>query len=190
MSLFKNKYRIASARWQQWDYTNPGAYFITICTKNRICYFGKCEKQKMYLNEIGKMAEKFWFAIPQHFHNISLDEFVIMPNHIHGIIIIQSINCDNTIVETLHCNVSTSIMHIAKNKQMSRISPKSGSLSTIIRSFKSVCTREINSKYSVDFKWQERFRDRVIRNKKEFQRIKQYIINNPKNWNVDKLFNE
>ena len=82
---FQGKYRIASARLQSWDYGANGAYFITICTKNRKYFFGEIENHQMILNDIGKLAEKYWIEIPAHFTFIELGEFVIMPNHTHGI---------------------------------------------------------------------------------------------------------
>jgi len=97
---FRNKYRIASIRLQNWDYSRSGFYFVTICTKNRVCFFGSIEKKrdesdiyvKNKLSEIGNIAEKFWLEIPQHFPFVKLDTFVIMPNHVHGIIVIDHQN--------------------------------------------------------------------------------------------------
>src|SRR5664280_555297 len=88
-SLFRNKYRIESTRYRGYDYSSPGKYFITICTKNRKPYFGEVENGKMGLSELGIIAKKFWKEIPGHFPNIKLDEFIIMPDHIHGILIIN-----------------------------------------------------------------------------------------------------
>lgn len=189
MPLYKNKYRTTSIRWDKWDYRNPGAYFVTICTKNRISYFGECIDKKMHLNDVGEIIDKYWKEIPQHFPNVILDEFVVMPNHLHGIIIINArLDDEMKPVDTLQCNVST-IDSNEKNKFMSKISPKPGSLSTILRSFKSICTKEINKQFpEMVFGWQSRFYDRVIRDKMEFERIKQYIMNNPQNWKSDKLF--
>ena len=87
---FQNKYRIPSARLQMWDYSNNGAYFITICTQNRHHFFGQIQNQKMQLSEIGKLAEKFWCEIPNHFPIVQLGNFVVMPNHVHGILIIDN----------------------------------------------------------------------------------------------------
>jgi putative transposase len=118
MKKFQNKYRIPSARLQNWDYGENGAYFITICTKNMACYFGdvvsapsvetrliasvhdndsKCEMQ---LNELGKIAHRNWEAIPNQFPYIELGNFVIMPNHMHGILIINKMKLPSDIVET------------------------------------------------------------------------------------------
>ncbi len=97
MEKFKNKYRIPSARLAGWDYSRPGSYFITICTKNREHFFGEIKNHEMYLNEIGIIADKCWAKIPDHFENTLLGEFVIMPNHVHGII-----NISDPAVETGH----------------------------------------------------------------------------------------
>jgi putative transposase len=86
---FQNKYRNESARWQNWDYADPGAYFITIVTKNRIDFFGEIKSGKMVLNSTGEIAQDCWLQIPDHFFGVELGEFIIMPNHIHGIIIIN-----------------------------------------------------------------------------------------------------
>ena len=88
-ALFMNKYRIGSKRLKGFDYSSPGKYFITICIKNKITYFGKIENEEMILSELGEIAEKFWLEIPDHFPSIELDEFIIMPDHMHGIIIIR-----------------------------------------------------------------------------------------------------
>lgn len=89
---FQNKYRIPSARLQNWDYGSNALYFVTICTAHRECYFGKIVNGKMILSEIGNIANQFWFEIPIHFPFVVLDEFVVMPNHVHGIIVINKPN--------------------------------------------------------------------------------------------------
>ncbi|MCO6464736.1 MAG: hypothetical protein J5I52_11375, partial [Saprospiraceae bacterium] len=87
MDKFKNKYRIASTRLQHWDYGWNAAYFVTICTKNRICWFGNVADGGMVLSEIGEIAQKCWIEIVEHFPFVKLDAFIVMPNHVHGIII-------------------------------------------------------------------------------------------------------
>ena len=88
-SLYRNKFRTGSARCRGYDYTSPGRYFITICTRNRIPYFGKIENGKMILSASGVIAERYWREIPKHFPFVDLDVFIIMPDHMHGIIIIN-----------------------------------------------------------------------------------------------------
>ncbi|WP_165730037.1 transposase [Polaribacter sp. 20A6] len=193
MDKFKNKYRVSSTRLQSWDYRNNGAYFITICTANRKHLFGEIVKKlpsnlpTMQLNEIGKLAEKYWLEIPQHFPFVELGNFVIMPNHTHRILIIDKQIIDKQI-ETLQCNVSTGDKNIgAKNEQMAKISPKPGSISTIIRSYKSVVSKNAR-KIDQYFGWQSRFHDHIIRNNISFNKVQNYITNNPLMWNEDKFY--
>ncbi len=190
MTLFKNKYRVESARLKNWDYGWNGKYFVTIVTKFRKHYFGEIINGEMDLLEIGKYAKKCWCEIPEHFPFVILDEFQIMPNHIHGIIVLNK-NGDckqinrNRNRRDVACNVSTiTTMDNAikpQSKTMSDISPKSGSLSTIIRSFKSAVTKFAN-KNNFDFGWQPRFYEHIIRDEKSLNRICDYIRNNPKKW--------
>lgn len=214
MDKYKNKYRIPSARLQGFDYGRNGAYFITICTQNREHYFGEVLNNEMYLNEIGLIAEKFWLEIPKHFSFVELGNFVVMPNHTHGILIIdkpvetlhRNVSNSNKIIsenqilnnqtcisnneilpqlnQTLRCNVST---NERKNEQMAFISPKSGSVSTIIRSYKSVVSKHARLTHA-DFNWQTRFHDHIIRDAQSFEIIQNYIANNPLNWESDKFY--
>jgi REP element-mobilizing transposase RayT len=93
---FQNKYRIPSARLQNWDYSSNGAYFITICTQNREHYFGEIKDAAMQISTIGQLAEQYWKEIPNHFPFVELGNFVVMPNHIHGILIINKLHNDIT----------------------------------------------------------------------------------------------
>ncbi len=172
---FNNKYRIKSARLPHWDYGNPGMYFVTICTKNFTEWFGMVQNREMILNKTGNIAENYWVGIADHFDNVELDEFIVMPNHIHGII---GIIGDKTVGRDVACNVSTS-------DRMSNISPKPKSLSTIIRSYKSAVTRSIRKHHNSHFAWQPRFYDHVIRNNHALKNIQTYIQKNPENWEKD-----
>ena len=196
---YNNIYRIPSARAPWWDYGNNGAYFVTICTNNRECYFGDVFDTEMRLSEIGSIAHSCWEQIPQHFPFVKLDSFIVMPNHVHGIIIIEKPDGgDGTVpvetqnfaslqysgkqpktgMETIIGNQSNT--GITKNK----FGPQSKNLGSIIRGFKIGVTkkaRQINE----NFKWQARFHDHIIRNDESYYKISEYIINNPKNWNMD-----
>lgn len=194
MDKFRNKYRIPSARLLDWDYGSNGAYFITICTKNREPFFGEIQNSgipSMRLNDLGKLAEQYWLAIPSHFPFVELGNFVVMPNHVHGILIIDKMNNDGGdlhCVETLHApgNANPEIAN-PKNNQMANIAPKSGSISTIIRSYKSVVSKNARLIHA-DFDWQTRFHDHIIRNAESLETIQNYIFNNPSNWNNDKFY--
>ena len=99
---FRNKYRIPSARLKNWDYGSNAAYFITICTKDRCKHFGRITEGLMHLNEIGKIANKYWYQIPEHFPFVELGNFIVMPNHVHGIILIN--NDDRDAIQTPNLN--------------------------------------------------------------------------------------
>jgi len=190
-ALFRNRYVIGSKRCQGYDYSLPGKYFVTICTKNKTPYFGKIENGEMILSELGIIAKDLWIAIPDHCPNIVLDEFVIMPDHIHGIISINT-NPDSNIVETMHASfLQTNIQNPTKccttksnsncDSRKPRISPKPGSLGAIIGSYKSAVSKIIH-RSNPGFKWQPRYYDRIIRNQSQLSRIRKYIRENPKNW--------
>jgi len=206
--LYKNKFRIPSIRLQNYDYSGDGYYFVTICTKNREHFFGNVVNKEMVLNGLGQIAVQYWLEIPKHFPNVILDEFVIMPNHIHGIIIIENKNAP---VETQHCCVSVPQTHetnetqhccvstttptttttMDDNKSRTFYKLKLQSLSVIVRSFKSIITKIINNPESfwdrqTNFQWQPRFYEHIIRNEESLHRIKEYILNNPENWERDK----
>jgi len=171
-SLFRNKYRIESTRYRGYDYSSPGKYFITICTKNKISYFGEVVNGKMILSELGQIAEKFWLEIPGHFPNIDLDEFIIMPDHIHGIIIIKAPNLgfqSNPSVQTPKLGVSTAKLGVSTAKL---------GVSTIINQFKRICTITIKTR-GFDFAWQPLYYDHIIRTRIELYRIRKYICENP-----------
>lgn len=183
MAKFKNKYSIESARCPNWDYGWNGSYFITICTKNRKLYFGIIENGEMNLSEIGKIAHQYFFETPDHFPFVKLNAFVIMPNHVHGIIIIdkkpvQTQNFASLPVPPIHQPPKT------KNK----FGPQSQNLGSIVRGFKTG-VKKFATMHNINFTWQPKFHGHIIRNKPECNRIKKYILNNPANWDNDKSYN-
>jgi REP element-mobilizing transposase RayT len=140
----------------------------------------------MKLNEIGKIAQKYWLEIPQHFQFIELGAFVIMPNHVHGILIMDKTNVgDGVGVETPNLGVSTDSPTLKTAAASEKW--KSGTLGVIINQYKRICTIHAR-KIHTDFAWQPRFYDHIIRNKESFERIQEYIINNPLNWITDKFY--
>ena len=129
--LFNGKYRIKSTRLRFWDYSSDGFYFVTICTKDREYFFGEIKNGIMGLNEIGCMVTKFWREIPNHFDNVILNEFVVMPNHVHGILEINNKkNNRNRRDEAMPRPYD----YDGEYPQMSKISPKPKSLPTCQRS--------------------------------------------------------
>lgn len=164
-----------------------GAYFVTVCTKERKECFGQVINNVIQLSRIRIVVDKYWREIPKHFPFVILDEYIVMPNHIHGIIIINHNYYNNPRRDVAMQRLYHRNKQRPKNYQMSMISPKPQSLSVIIRSYKSICTREIN-KYQnhLRFQWQSRFYDHIIRNEHALQQIQEYIIDNALNWQKDR----
>ncbi len=164
MDLYKNKFRIESVRLSAWDYSNPWWYFVTINTKHHIEYFGTIVKGKIILSDLGQLTDELWTKIPEHYPFVELDYCLVMPNHIHGIIIINEEN-----VKTGHAP-----------------SLQKHNLGNIIGSFKSAVTNIAHKTNNLDFSWQPRYYDRIIRNEKELFRIRKYITDNPLHWEIEK----
>jgi putative transposase len=162
-------------RLRGYDYSSNGCYFITICTHNREYFFGKIENKKFEYSPIGAIAYTFWNEIPRHFPQVQLGAFVIMPNHIHGIV--EIVNDD--FVGTRH---GMSLQN--HQNEFGKTIP--GSIAAIIGQFKSSVTRWCN-KNELIFAWQSRFYDNVIRNYVDYERIENYIQNNVANWDKDKF---
>ena len=182
MSLFRNKYRNESSRLPGWDYRNAGTYFITIVTKNRFRYFGEIDNGYMHYSPIGSIAHVLWNEIEYHEKNgVQLGEMVVMPDHLHGIIIVPDTPVEIPPVGTLHATSLQSADHSSSNH--SDISPKPGSVSTIVRSYKSAVSKYAH-RLGFDFAWQPRFHDRIIRDEREFENITKYIRNNPRDWDL------
>ncbi|WP_259016563.1 transposase [Emticicia fluvialis] len=172
--LYNNKYRIPTVRLKSWNYSFEGFYFVTICTKNKKYYFGNIALGQLTSTEIANIAHAEWFKIQElrPDMNIELGEFVIMPNHIHGIIIIGRNDFNKSIP-----NAET------KNQ----FSVQSKNLASIIRGFKGAVTSYAR-KNSIEFEWQSRYYEHIIRSETEYLKIRQYIIDNPFKWNEDSLF--
>ncbi len=213
---FQNKYRIPSARADWWNYGWNAAYFVTICTAHREHYFGEIvtgnnvetghcpvstnpTNPAMQLSEIGQLAEDLWRTITEHFPFVKLDVFVVMPNHIHGILVIDKLDdrrvIDDINMKTGQCSVST---HSDANLDNSITEPKTpgelryrnqgkDTLSSIIGSYKSIVTKQARCIYA-DFEWQERFHDHIVRDEEEFSKIANYVENNVANWQSDQFY--
>ncbi len=197
---FKGKYRIGSARKTGWDYSTPAKYFVTICTKDRECFFGDVVDKKMNLSIIGEIAQEIWLSIPNHFDFVKLHAFIVMPDHIHGILEILQIDDVKPRRNAIH-RVSTDAIHPISTGTINRVStddsidtPIPGgatgtnnpmlhsNLSRIIRWYKGKVTF-LSRKNNSAFAWQSRFHDHIIRNKESFDKITSYIRKNPENWN-------
>ncbi|MBD3311586.1 MAG: hypothetical protein GF349_03775 [Candidatus Magasanikbacteria bacterium] len=198
--LFRNKYRISSTRLRGWDYGKDAAYFVTICTKKNFCYFGEIENSRIKLSEIGKIVYDEWKNTTMIRPYVILDEFVVMPNHIHGIVIINK-NDDNDVetrccaqtsqddTHTVETRCCASLQRGKQNWIPNKFGSQSHNLASIIRGFKSAARKRINSKFGQNhFAWQSRFHDRIVRNELELNKIRWYIRHNPKNWEKDNYY--
>ena len=176
---FLNKYRISSARLSNWDYSSNAAYFLTFCTARRQHYFGAIINSEMQLSTIGEYARLCWMNIPDHFPYFYLDAYVVMPDHIHGIVMIEK----PYFVETRHA-LSRQQSNPAESRSQSRHfrfrNQGKNTISAMVGSFKSAVTKFCNEN-KLQFGWQSRFHDHVIRNREELCRIRYYITNNPAN---------
>jgi putative transposase len=182
--LYKNKYRIPSARAQWWDYGNNAAYFVTICTKDRENFFGSISESQFIASPLGEMALACWLEIPQQFSFVHLDVQVIMPNHVHGILIIDK---PETTVETRFIASplpdATAPGGFAGNKNPML----NDHLPRIIRWYKGRTSFELRKTHA-DFAWQPRYHEHIIRNEKSYEHIRHYIVNNPALWQEDLFY--
>ncbi len=181
-----------SIRLKNYDYTSQGAYFITIVTQNREHFFGEIINGSMHLNECGKIAQHCWLDIPNHFPNTQLDEFVIMPNHVHGIIYIN----DNDFIGEYDVGANdvgvydvggndVGVYDVGANNNSplpKRPRGTSKTIGSIVRGFKIGVTKWFRQHTNIYNVWQRNYYKRIIRNDFELKNIRQYIINNPSNW--------
>jgi REP element-mobilizing transposase RayT len=169
MDKFQGKYRIASVRHPDWNYSLPGWYFITICTQNRTNWFGCLQSGDMKMSTAGKIVAEEWQRTGELRKGIRLDAWVLMPNHLHGII---------EIFDQLAAGSAA-----GTGKEW-----KSGCLGAIVNQVKSMCTKRIHADGYVGFSWQPRYYDHIIRGEKELGNIRQYILDNPLKWELDEYY--
>jgi putative transposase len=160
------KFKRRSIRLPEYDYSQAGSYFITLCTFNRELLFGKISDGRMDLSEIGNIVTKYLEDIPNHFENVFADEYVIMPNHIH--IILSIVGIQN---------------FEPQRNEYQKIIPKS--VGSIIRAYKASVTSWCGKNGYKNFRWQRNYFEHIIRNEENMFRIREYIINNPLQWELD-----
>ncbi len=193
------KHHRRSIRLKDYDYSREGAYYVTIVAQNRLCLFGDVTNAEMILNDAGEMLQSQWFALPERFPNVDLDEFVIMPNHFHGIIVITD-------------KGAITNRAITRGRATTRVAPTDGTrvgaplvgaqsdrdknhdpiLGEIVGAWKSITTDEyIRGVHELNWQpfdrklWQRNYWEHIIRDEKDLDRIRKYIINNPANWDED-----
>ncbi|MEM7712311.1 MAG: transposase [Cyanobacteria bacterium P01_A01_bin.68] len=186
---FQGKYRIESTRLPDRDYAANGWYFLTICTKDCIYHFGNdVVSGQVQLTPIGEIAQQFFLDIPKHAKHTYVDSYVVMPNHVHGIVVIDKPQNVETRNIASHNIASHNIASLQQpTDESNKFGPlKPGSLQAIIHSYKSAVTRWCGRNGYKDFKWQERFYESIIRANDSIDRIRQYINNNPAKWEQNK----
>lgn len=145
-----------------YDYTQDNLYFVTSCVKNMECIFGEVVNKEMVLNDYGEIVKKQWFWLAEQYAYIELHAFVVMPNHIHGIIEIKRKNA------------------ISQNQKIK-------SLSQLMGAFKTTSSKQIHLLGNTSFLWHRSFHDHIIRNDEAYEKISNYIDNNPMKWKEDKF---
>ena len=173
MNFDINSHRRKLIRLRHYDYSQAGAYFITICVQNRECLFGNIIDGEMQLNDVGRMVQSLWKELPIFYFGSEIDEFVIMPNHFHAIIIL---------------NESVGAIHESPLR-MTAIERRNMAIPKMIGRFKMTTSKRINQirKTPGATVWQRNYWERVIRNEIELNAFREYIANNPLQWHLDKL---
>jgi REP element-mobilizing transposase RayT len=175
--LYRGKYRIESVRLRDWDYRSRGWYFVTICAQNHACIFGEIVDAEVRLSRIGLVAESELQSLHGHYDNVQLDAHVVMPNHVHAMVMIEGDHCFSS-------NAKMSVR--VQNTASTFAPPLPGSLSAIVRSYKAGVTlkcRELGLQQTI---WQSRFHDHLLRGDKVISAVRDYIRNNPAKWRADK----
>jgi len=187
MDKFAEKFKINSARLTNWDYSTPGNYFLTVCTCNHNKFFGKIDNKQMVLSKMGIIANQFLSEISKHFANVCLTTSIVMPNHMHLLVHVET-----PYMASLQDNRKITLINYSHKNHPNyfpRLSEKSKQLiPKIIQQYKSAVTRQINPKI-IFFGWQSGYHCIIVKNEIELLKIKNYIVNNPKNWQKDKFYN-
>ena len=196
--VFSNDANRHSARFRGYDYAQHGAYFITVCADHHRPFFGTIENDQMKPNWVAHIVEREWLRMGELRDNVFLDEFVVMPNHFHAILIITTPPVGTQLAASGHASSQTTEQRTQQAASLrlrdvggatpNNVAPDS--LSAIVRGFKSAVSRAVNAERATRNQspvvvWQKRFHDRVIRNEKELLDTRRYIIENPQNWRKD-----
>lgn len=176
--------RRRSIRLKNYDYSQAGAYFITICTQEKECLFGKIVDGEMVLNEYGAIVKNEWMKLLNRYFNIELDIFQIMPNHIHGII---------TVGATLAVALNNNVRAGASPAPTAVVRNENVTVGNIVGTFKSLAANEILKLYKIRNEymgrfWQRNYYEHVIRSDNELTLLREYIVNNPKKWAEDEYY--
>lgn len=177
MTNDRNKRHRRSVRLQNYDYSQSGAYFVTVCTYERILLSGDVVEGVMQLNEAGRMVEECWLVITNQFPQVDLDAFVVMPNHVHGIIAINDLTVGAK---------DFSLLHKTNHPAHRPMGAPFKSIGSIVRGFKIGMTKWFRGNTDTHVVWQRNYYEHIIRNDESLIRIQQYILDNPARWAFDR----
>ena len=164
-------HRRRSIRVPGYDYSQTGAYFLTICTQNQKCLFGNVVNGEMVLNDAGRVAEQCWCDIPVYFPHVALDAFIIMPNHIHGVLVIT---------ETVGAKNFSPLQSDQNPRGISK------TIGSVVRGFKIGVTKWMRQNTEFYNIWQRNYYERIVRDQEELEKIRTYIVENPMKWESDR----
>jgi putative transposase len=181
----QQKHRRRTIRVQGYDYTQAGAYFITLCTKNRKCLLGKVVNGMVQLNETGRLVESVWLKTATARPEIELDAYVVMPNHFHAIFFIHE---SPGVAGATHRVAPTKNRSAVVGKPHRAAGPRSRSLGAVMAQFKSLVTKRLNAtgQNTDSGVWQRNYYEHVIRDEDSLHRIRQYIATNAQRWDLDR----
>jgi putative transposase len=165
------KHHRRSLRIRGYDYSQGGVYFVTICTRDREYLFGEVVDGEMQLNNVGQMARGVWEELPERFSSVRLDAFIVMPNHVHGIIVVGA------------QFIAPQVVPLDRFRKGAI--NRAPTLGEIVRTYKTVSTREIRRIVNPGFAWQRNYYEHVVREEESLNRIRQYVADNPARWAFD-----
>lgn len=166
MTYKPDKHHRRSIRLKGYDYALAGAYFVTICTQGRACWFGEVVDGQTRLNLAGETINTMWLGLPKRFSGIAMDIHVVMPNHLHGIVSIKPVGAQFIAPQTTNPGAINRV--------------------NLVRAFKAVTTRAIRQTVSAEFAWQRNYYERILRSEESLNRVRQYILDNPRRWAYDR----
>lgn len=189
-----------SVRLRGYDYAAPGAYFVTLCVRHRRCLFGEVVERRMHRSSIGEAAHRCWQRIPDHVPHVELDAFVIMPNHMHGILLLREERAEASGEEgaTSHQDAASPPASAAASRGLegrqgsrsaayyARISPAKNSLGVVVRTYKGAVTRWCRRNKHPAFAWHRSYYEHSIRHRRALERIRRYIAENPARWHAER----
>ena len=174
MTYDPRKHHRRSIRLRDYDYSRPGAYYVTICAHRRACLFGEVVGSEMWHNELGRVVCEYWEGLPKRYPNVDLDEWIVMPNHMHGILVVVD-----------PVGAGSPRPEIASGAETAP--PRKWTLGHVMGYFKYQSTKRTNEMRRTPgaMVWQRNYHEHIIRDEDELDRIRWYIFNNPARWGED-----